>query len=263
MKWDKKWITHKRKRATVKDCLEHPWIKPRRPVEEDIRSSAQINIDYLKKFIARRRWKVQMQCESRSVRTVTTKYTDHKGHVKSRRRAELSGKSVLYEGEYSETDSDAETDDACSAQGGRITDKSRSSGEPAPSLIKNLSGLSLDAGATNAGGTLRIGLDSIKVLGGGTFHKPHQTPIDVSMLKRQKLLTQIPNIELKPVKVTEFNEAIDEHSDSDHHEDQDDDHDDDHAPKDRSGYVFTISFSFFLSRQATGFSKKRIFYLLL
>lgn len=190
----------------MRECLEHPWIKPRRSVDEDVRRVAQINIEHLKSFIARRRWKVQMQCESRSVRTVTTKYTDSEGNVKSRRRAELTGKSVLYEGEYSETDSDAEQDTA--------TQSSRGSREPAPSLIRNLDGLNLGTAAAD-GGSVRIGIDSIRILGGGTFHKPNQTPQDASMMKRQKVLTQIPNIELKPVKVTEFNEAIDEHSDSD------------------------------------------------
>lgn len=151
-----------------------------------------------------------MQCESRSVRTVTTKYTDSEGNVKSRRRAELSGKSVLYEGEYSETDSEAEGDPKS---------KSSSSNKIAgagggKTLIKNLGGLSLGAGA-EGGGPLRIGIDSIRLLGGGTFHKPNQTPQDANMMKRQKVLTQIPNIELKPVKVTEFNENIDENSDSD------------------------------------------------
>jgi len=37
------------------------------------------------------------------------------------------------------------------------------------------------------------------------------------MYQRQKLVSVPPNIELKPVKVTEFNEEIDEHSDNDDH----------------------------------------------
>lgn len=49
-----------------------------------------------------------MKCESRSVRTVTTKFRDSDGNVKSHKHADLSGKSVSYEGEYSETDSECE-----------------------------------------------------------------------------------------------------------------------------------------------------------
>lgn len=156
-----------------------------------------------------------MQCESRSVRTVTTKYTDSEGNVKSRRRAELSGKSVLYEGEYSETDSEAEGDPKSKSSSSSNKIAGAGGGK---TLIKNLGGLSLGAAGVVAGaeggGPLRIGIDSIRLLGGGTFHKPNQTPQDANMMKRQKL-TQIPNIELKPVKVTEFNENIDENSDSD------------------------------------------------
>lgn len=201
----------------MKECLEHPWIKPRRSVDEDVRRTAQINLEHLKSFIARRRWKVQMQCESRSVRTVTTKYTDSEGNVKSRRRAELSGKSVLYEGEYSETDSEGEGGDR----------------ESGGSLIRNLGGMSIGsavaAASANPGqaGTLKIGLDSIKIMGGGSgqqHHKLNQLPADVAMMKRQKVMTQIPpNIELKPVKVTEFNENIDEHSDDEENDPNRDD----------------------------------------
>lgn len=183
-----------RKRATVKDCLEHPWIKPRRRQDEELIHQAQINIEQFKSFIARRRWKVQMQCESRTVRTVTTKYRDSEGNVKSKKRAELSGKSVLYEGEYSETDSEPESD--------KLGD--RKDKQP---LVKKLETLSLgDAG-------FKIGQDSIKL---GANHRPSTD--DISMFKRQKLCnfnaenSNIPNIELKPVKVTEFNESIDEHS---------------------------------------------------
>lgn len=166
-----------------------------------MRRAAQINIEHLKTFIARRRWKVQMQCESRSVRTVTTKYTDSEGNVKQRRRAELSGKSVLYEGEYSETD-----DEDAAAE--------KREGSAKQDSVRGVDG---GLGATTAPSVVRIGLDAIKIVGGGgTFHKPAQTPSDASMMRRQKVFTQIPpNIELKPVKVTEFNEAIDEHSDDD------------------------------------------------
>jgi len=62
-----------------------------------------------KSFIARRRWKVQMHCESRVLRTVTTKRIDKDGNVKSAKHSERKGKTAIYEGQYSETD-DSDTD---------------------------------------------------------------------------------------------------------------------------------------------------------
>lgn len=99
-----------RKRATIKQCLDHPWIKPLRKQDQIQRSEHNVNMTQLKSFIARRRWKVHMKCESRSVRTVTTKFKDTEGNVKSHKKADLSGKSVNYEGEFSETDSEVEED---------------------------------------------------------------------------------------------------------------------------------------------------------
>ena len=173
-----------------------------------------------------------MQCESRSVRTVTTKYTDSEGNVKSKRRAELSGKSVVYEGEYSETDSEAEQNDdkhnRTNSEGvrgscGKVAGESK--GKSGLSASCNLlKGLNLStAGMSAEGGSIRIGIDSIKLEeksgsgsgSGGKHHKLNQLPVDVNMMRRQKVMTQIPNIELKPIKVTEFNEAIDENSDND------------------------------------------------
>jgi len=64
-----------------------------------------------KSFIARRRWKVQMHCESRTLRTVTTKKIDRDGNVKSAKHSERKGKTAIYEGHYSETDdSDNDTE---------------------------------------------------------------------------------------------------------------------------------------------------------
>jgi hypothetical protein len=57
-----------------------------------------------KSFIARRRWKVQMHCESRILRTVTTKKIDRAGNVQSAKHSERKGKTAIYEGQYSETD---------------------------------------------------------------------------------------------------------------------------------------------------------------
>lgn len=66
-----------------------------------------------KSFIARRRWKVQMHCESRILRTVTTKKIDRDGNVKSAKHSERKGKTAIYEGHYSETDdSDNEAEQA-------------------------------------------------------------------------------------------------------------------------------------------------------
>ncbi|ESO92517.1 hypothetical protein LOTGIDRAFT_162419 [Lottia gigantea] len=50
-----------RKRAKVDDCLQHPWIKPKEKQHEDVRKSAVINIDNLKTFIARKRWKQSLR----------------------------------------------------------------------------------------------------------------------------------------------------------------------------------------------------------
>jgi hypothetical protein len=149
-------------------------------------------MEHFKSFIARRRWKVQMKCESRSVRTVTTKYLDSEGNLKSKKRAELTGKSVLYEGEYSETDSETESEH-----------KNKGTG------VKNL-------GTFNV--TDNRSLDSINLSGSGSrgsgnHHKPQVINNDSTMFTRQKLLDQIPNVELKPVKVIEFSESIDQDSD--------------------------------------------------
>ena len=55
-----------------------------RQQDEEERRQAQINIEQFKSFIARRRWKVHMHCESRSIRTITTKYSDSDGNIKSK-----------------------------------------------------------------------------------------------------------------------------------------------------------------------------------
>ena len=167
-----------RKRANITDCLEHPWIKPRRRQDEDLRRQAQINIEQFKSFIARRRWKVQMQCESRTVRTVTTKYRDSEGNVKSKKRAELSGKSVLYEGEYSETDSEAENEHNTSS-GEKKAEKP---------LIKKVDPAAM--GSLNAGMS-SFKLDGHKIAGeGGASNE--------NMFRRQKC-RDVPSIEMKVI----------------------------------------------------------------
>ena len=45
-----------------------------------------------------------MHCESRILRTVTTKKIDRDGNVKSAKHSERKGKTAIYEGHYSETD---------------------------------------------------------------------------------------------------------------------------------------------------------------
>jgi serine/threonine protein kinase len=189
-----------RKRANIKDCLDHPWIKPRRRQDEEERRHAQINIEQFKSFIARRRWKVQMQCESRSVRTVTTISRDSDGNIKSKKRAELSGKSVVYEGEYSETDSEAESEF-------NGINKSSSASTKKPKT-KTITPESLSSHLFNT--TLNENNDTNNQKQ-GHHHNMHLPFADMSMFKRQKLL-DIPNLELKPVKVSEFNELIDENS---------------------------------------------------
>ena len=125
-----------------------------------------------------------MQCESRTVRTVTTKYRDTEGNIKSKRRAELSGKSVLYEGEYSETDSETELDPI---------NKSLMTPAATPTSTNRVPKFKLNGSNSN---TIRIG-----------NHIPSTS--DISMIRRQKLL-DIPEVELKAVKESEFNELIDE-----------------------------------------------------
>jgi hypothetical protein len=52
-----------------------------------------------------------MHCESRILRTVTTKKIDKDGNVKSAKHSERKGKTAIYEGQYSETDdSDNDTE---------------------------------------------------------------------------------------------------------------------------------------------------------
>ncbi|XP_067131292.1 death-associated protein kinase 1-like isoform X1 [Centruroides vittatus] len=50
-------IKDSRKRGTVKQCLEHPWIKPRDFTEVVVRKKNEINIDNFKTYLARQRWK--------------------------------------------------------------------------------------------------------------------------------------------------------------------------------------------------------------
>ena len=109
-----------------------------------------------------------MHCESRSIRTITTKYSDSDGNIKSKRRAELSGKSATYEGEYSETD-----DDEGEGENESVKKKNEGEGNNKKEIDENSSG------------DWRFG--------------------------RQKLY--IPNIELKPVKMFEYNESIDDDDD--------------------------------------------------
>lgn len=101
-----------------------------------------------------------MKCESRSVRTVTTRFKDSDGNLKSHKHADLSGKSVSYEGEYSETDSECESEHNVQKK------------EP----------------------------------------KKPSVMLDQAFFKRQKLL-DVPNIELRPTNVNEYNESFDESND--------------------------------------------------
>ena len=104
-----------------------------------------------------------MHCESRVTRTIVTNYRDSESVVRSKRRGEMSGKSAMYEGEYSESDTDERTE----------------SGQKDP----------MSPGC-------------------------HE-----HLTSRQKLFTTAPaNIELKPIKLIEYNETFDD-DDSDNNDD--------------------------------------------
>ena len=47
-----------RRRGSVWDCLNHPWIFPRIPDDILLRQSNEINMDNLRNYQARKRWKV-------------------------------------------------------------------------------------------------------------------------------------------------------------------------------------------------------------
>ncbi len=175
-----------------------------------------------------------MKCESRSVRTVTTKYVDNEGNVKSKKRAELTGKSVVYEGEYSETDSEAETEfkknggttsgiakPSAKAKAKETTNavKAAAKGDNVGAVTFGLNNLKVQEGAatsaSSGGSSTSKSLGVSSATPGSIHHKLLSGSSDSTIFKRQKLVENIPNIELKPVKMTEFSESIDEHSDED------------------------------------------------
>ena len=47
-----------RRRGSVRECLNHPWIFPRIPNDILLRQSNEINMDNLRNYQARKRWKV-------------------------------------------------------------------------------------------------------------------------------------------------------------------------------------------------------------
>ena len=58
--WER-WNMHfnvSRRRGSVWDCLNHPWIFPRIPDDILLRQSNEINMDNLRNYQARKRWKV-------------------------------------------------------------------------------------------------------------------------------------------------------------------------------------------------------------
>ncbi|XP_059080756.1 death-associated protein kinase 1-like isoform X2 [Tigriopus californicus] len=57
----KLFVFEQRKRATVEECLNHPWIKPRNDGDQQTRKEKEINIENFKNFQARRRWKHSMR----------------------------------------------------------------------------------------------------------------------------------------------------------------------------------------------------------
>lgn len=78
----KLFIKESRKRSTVYECLQHPWIQPHSKQEEDQRKESAINIEHFKAFIARRRWKQSVRvvalCNrlSRSANLLKSRSTD-------------------------------------------------------------------------------------------------------------------------------------------------------------------------------------------
>ncbi|XP_052792914.1 death-associated protein kinase 1-like isoform X2 [Mya arenaria] len=57
-------VKDQRKRATICECQNHPWIKPKEKRQKDLRRSSVINTEHLKRFIARQRWKRSMRIVS-------------------------------------------------------------------------------------------------------------------------------------------------------------------------------------------------------
>ena len=179
-----------RKRASVKHCLSHAWIQPTQSAEQEARRQAEINIDRFRTFNEdqrKRRFKIHVQQETRSVRTVTTKYTDVDGQLKSKKRAELSGRTVMYEGEYVE-EGDGHTsaiNPSCDSISLRQQKPESSSSTPS----------AVDA-QSSAVASLSSLLSPLQLVSGLDDVGNH-------------------NIDLKPVKISEFNELID---DDDHGE---------------------------------------------
>uniref|UniRef100_A0AAY4DLL4 non-specific serine/threonine protein kinase n=1 Tax=Denticeps clupeoides TaxID=299321 RepID=A0AAY4DLL4_9TELE len=65
-------VNNKRKRMTIKQALNHPWIKPEDHRQILVRRQSVINLDNFKKQYARRRWKVTLpKCFSCSEKLVT------------------------------------------------------------------------------------------------------------------------------------------------------------------------------------------------
>uniref|UniRef100_A0A2C9KIB3 Protein kinase domain-containing protein n=1 Tax=Biomphalaria glabrata TaxID=6526 RepID=A0A2C9KIB3_BIOGL len=79
----KLFVKNPRKRATVDECLNHPWIRPKGHNEEQERKSAVININNFKAFMARKRWKQSMRvvslCNRLSKSMLLRKSTDTLG----------------------------------------------------------------------------------------------------------------------------------------------------------------------------------------
>lgn len=57
----KLFVKEQTKRASVDECLEHPWIQPMCAYDKNNRRQSNINIDSFKKFHIRRRWKHSMK----------------------------------------------------------------------------------------------------------------------------------------------------------------------------------------------------------
>ncbi|XP_041464812.1 death-associated protein kinase 2-like isoform X3 [Lytechinus variegatus] len=61
---DRLLIKDPRKRATVDQCLSHPWIMPRSTKQKVQRQTSHLNMENLRKFNAKKRWKQSMKVVS-------------------------------------------------------------------------------------------------------------------------------------------------------------------------------------------------------
>lgn len=57
-------VNDPRKRSSIEECLEHPWIKPRSKKQKLQRKVSHLNMENLRRFTAKKRWKQSMKVVS-------------------------------------------------------------------------------------------------------------------------------------------------------------------------------------------------------